>query len=393
MKNMVFLPMLMVFLLLPAALISADAFNTIRMSPETICHSANLENENLIQFVAGFGIGHAAHGDAVELPNLDFGSGAQSVRIIFSAGDSPAHFQVILDDLNNSPVAAIATSGTGGWTEADAAAFYADFTQPVTGTRTVYLRWVDGIGSLYQVDFSPGPAGDGSAFPHWEPAAAVVIEPEPETGPPIARAADGDFLIASFADGSHWHPEFGDMVMRDGLLTFTPMRTGRTYRTDGRYWFPQIIDLSEFAKGYLQVEVMVSDILMLDCEEATIELSSENLANLKWEFNIAGTPGDGKSPQVPVEAGVWTLLTVPLYQHGWKDGGGIDFTKVNRFDFHILGIQHQMEEGSVHFRNLQVILQPASGGAGRTVIIIIAALVVLGIIVVFFIKNKVKSKQ
>ena len=201
--------------------------------------------------------------------------------------------------------------------------------------------------------------------------------------------ADGDVLIASLAERSNWNPMVGDIVMRDGHPAFTPIRMGKSYRVDGRYWFPQSIDLSEYSKGYLQVEIMVSDILMMDCEEATIEITSEDKNNLKWVFNIAGKAAEGKSPRVATEAGVWTLLSLPLFQHGWTDGGGIDFTKVDRFDFHLLGIEHPVDGAAVQFRNLRVV--PSAGSGHVFVIIIIAAvLVVSGFMALLVLKKKRK---
>ena len=171
-------------------------------------------------------------------------------------------------------------------------------------------------------------------------------------------ADDGSMMLITGANSNGWNPEFGGLSMRNGVLTFTTVRQGDTYMIAGRHRFSRRTDISAFAEGYLQMEIMVSDDHMLDCIEATMTLSSADFNYMKWKFNEIGRYEDGLSSQVPTEPNVWTTVTVPLYANSWEDAfitNGLNYSRVERFDFFMSGIP---VDGTIHFRNIRAVQTP-----------------------------------
>jgi len=531
----------------------------VRMTPDTICHPVDPSVENPVQYVAGFGIGHAGVGDAVELPGVDFGSGVSSVGVLFSSAYSPAPLEIILNDINNPPAAVVYTPLNDGWTEDYAVMSFANFDEPVSGVHTVFVRWGDGIGSLYNVvfyaeeafvgDFAPfvahpgmithGPqiqyhepsggigytnAGDMIEIPNvnfaGSPALSVQAEfamdgvnttlgifindhnsepialipmsstggwsrdeaqffaapldipltgtytifvrwmdntgslyslqflqhrvappapPEPPAAPPPAEvyrpsAAPGDFLISTMDDIANWQDFHGWVDVQDGLISINTIRIGQVLEHVVGFNFDQPLDMSEFANGYLQFEVMASNIDLLNTsEEATVDIVDHDYRYMKWEYNVEGWPQDGRTPNVPTESGVWTTIQVPLYQDGWISGAyeGFDITHVRAFRVFLTGVDREMEGETLHVRNLTLTNTPLStahlppredapaedapeapadatddyeedtpaatdnddeGGLSTVVlvIIIVAAVVVVGVVILFVMRGKKK---
>ena len=173
-----------------------------------------------------------------------------------------------------------------------------------------------------------------------------------------AVAEDGSMMLIAGTTGAGWSPEFGGLAMRNGVLTFTTVRQGDRFRTDGRYRFPRRMDVSAYTGGYLKLDIMISDAGMMDAMEATMQLSSADFNYMKWKFNEIGSFEDGLSPQVPVEANVWTTITFPLYANSWEDAftdNGINLSRVERFDFYFIGIP---VDGTVSLRNIRVVSTP-----------------------------------
>ena len=178
------------------------------------------------------------------------------------------------------------------------------------------------------------------------------------SGTVAAAGADGSVMLIPGTSSAGWTPMFGTVNIRDGYLNFSPVRQGDRFRTDGRYRFQRRMDVSAFTQGYLQVEIMLSDPRMMDALEATMQLSSADFNYMKWRFNEIGSFEAGLSPQVPVEADVWTVMTFPLYKNSWSDrniDNGLNFSRVDRFDFYLVG---SPVEGTLRLRNIRVVHTP-----------------------------------
>ena len=171
-------------------------------------------------------------------------------------------------------------------------------------------------------------------------------------------AEDGSMMLITGATAAGWHSEHGVVSMRDGNVTFTGTRQGDTYWINGRYRFARRMDVSAYTNGYLQMEIMVSDIRMMDAPGAALQLSSADFNYVKWRFNDIGSYEDGYSPQVPSEAGVWTTVTVPLYKSSWEDqfiDNGLNHARVDRFDLFLIG---SPVDGTIQIRNIRAVNTP-----------------------------------
>jgi len=463
------------------------AVASVGMTPDTICHPVDPTVENPIQYVEGFGIGHAGHGDFVELPDVDFGGGVSSIGVLFASAYRPAPLEIILNDINNPPAAIVYTAYSGGWTEDYAVMSYANFAEAVSGVNTVFIRWGAGIGSLYNVvfyaeqafvgDFAPfeanpdmithGPqiayhepsggightaAGDMIELPNVNfagiPALSVVAEfamdgvnttlgvfindpnsepvalipmsstggwgrddaqffaapldipltgtytvfvrwmdntgslysfqflqhrvappappepPAPPAAPEVYRpsAAAGDYLIATMVDDlTGWQNVYGWAEMSRDLVAINSIRVGQGIRHVIVFNFQQPMDFSEFS--YLQFEVMTPNIELLNTAyEATVDIFDPEYRYMKWEYNVAGWPQDGRTPNIATQSGEWATIQVPLYQDGWISGAyaGFNLAHVRGFRMFLVDADRDLEGTYLHMRNLTLTNSPMS---------------------------------
>lgn len=155
---------LFIFIILMLALAArcfaaqTDPFEKIIMSADTELFDSTDDqgaNNQPVQYVESFGIGYSYAGDCVILRDLDFSEKkAKAVSVMMANGDSePLTLSVHLNDMNSEPVAVINVSPTGGYTLAKAKIFGADFDPPIEGIVTVYIKWLDRTGNMFEVEF------------------------------------------------------------------------------------------------------------------------------------------------------------------------------------------------------------------------------------------------
>jgi len=155
-----------------------------------------------------------------------------------------------------------------------------------------------------------------------------------------------------------WNPMNGGLTVKDGVVNFTGILEGSTYKLQHRYAFTRRADLSAFPNGFLQMDMMVSDIQMMDNTEATIHLASGEFNYAKWNFGKTGSFDEGLSPQIPDESGVWTTVFLPLWANSWKDNcteNGYNLAKIEGFQIFMSGIP---VEGTISIRNIKVVSEP-----------------------------------
>lgn len=149
------------FILAPAArCIAAESnpFEKFIMSEDTELFDSTDDqgpNNQPIQYVEGFGIGYSYIGDCVILRDLDFsGKEAKAISVLMAnGGDETLNLAVHLNDMDSEPVAIINVSSTGGYTREKAKIFSADFDFPAEGTATVYIKWLNMTGNMFEADF------------------------------------------------------------------------------------------------------------------------------------------------------------------------------------------------------------------------------------------------
>lgn len=161
-KNAAVLLLIFVLLVLaPAARYAAaqiDPFEKIIMSKDTELFDSTDDqgsNNQPIQYVEGFGIGYSYAGDCVIIRDVDFSEKqAKAISVFMANGDGePLNLSVHINDINSEPVAAISISPTNGYTRDKAKLFCADFDSPIEGTATVYIKWLDKTGNMFEVEF------------------------------------------------------------------------------------------------------------------------------------------------------------------------------------------------------------------------------------------------
>lgn len=134
-----------------------DAFRETWVDSEYPTIIDNPSTAKAASYVDGFGIANTSAGDVVRFDEVDFGaSGAKSAVVGFAYGEkSEVTIELYVDSMENTPAAVYKIGNTGGW-DAD---HTKDFVQPATiskGTHTIFLKWVDGTGSLHYIRFSNG---------------------------------------------------------------------------------------------------------------------------------------------------------------------------------------------------------------------------------------------
>lgn len=128
---------------------SVSAFETIEA--ESYAAQEGIRTEDLSS--GGQNIGFIENGDWVMYRRLDFGSGAKSIKGLFSG--NPCTIELYTDSIGAAPAAKINYPGTSGF--ADYQEFSANI-PGITGTHNLYLRFTGGEGYLMNADsfvFSP----------------------------------------------------------------------------------------------------------------------------------------------------------------------------------------------------------------------------------------------
>ena len=146
------------FIVLPAFAANTDPYVRIMTTKNTIMIDDKKDqgaNGLPIGWFGDCAVGCTYKGDMVLFKNLDFGTvGAGKVTISgTNASSTPIHLAVILDDPKNDPVAIIEETKTLGWNSKYAKDFSAVIATLITGKHSVYIKWLDGGGSLYAVQF------------------------------------------------------------------------------------------------------------------------------------------------------------------------------------------------------------------------------------------------
>lgn len=174
------------FIVLPAFAADTDPYVRIKTTKDTIMIDDTKDQGTNAQPIGWFGdcaVGCTYIDDMVLFPDLEFGDeGAVQVGVSYTNGDStPRHLAVILDDPKSEPVAIIEGTTTNGWDVKAAKDFFADFKAPVTGKHSVYIKWVDGSGSLYGIQFYK--AADAVKVESTEGSPTVAAEDTKEATP------------------------------------------------------------------------------------------------------------------------------------------------------------------------------------------------------------------
>jgi len=106
-------------------------------------------------------VGFIDNGDYLKVKGVAFGTGAASFSARVASATSGGRIEVRMDSAGGSVVGTCTVAGTGGWQS------WTTTTCPVTGatgTHDLYLRFVGGTGSLFNIDWWQFGAG-GSTTP------------------------------------------------------------------------------------------------------------------------------------------------------------------------------------------------------------------------------------
>lgn len=135
-----------------------DPFGKIAMSADTELFDSTDDqglNGQPVQYVEEFGVGYSYAGDCVILRDLDFsGREAKAISVLMANGDNETlNLSVHLNDMDSKSIAVINVSPTGGYTREKAKMFCADFDFPIEETATVYIKWLDRTGNMFEAEF------------------------------------------------------------------------------------------------------------------------------------------------------------------------------------------------------------------------------------------------
>ena len=123
---------------------------------------------------SGDNIGYAQMGDAVTIPDVDFGTeGYRSIALEMKNDlSSGAVIQVVIGSLYGDVVAEVAVTQTGD----EKKTFTADFNRKITGVHDVTLRYGFGYGSLFKVTLSDTPDSQLPVLSDVDPIMLVPIK-------------------------------------------------------------------------------------------------------------------------------------------------------------------------------------------------------------------------
>jgi arabinoxylan arabinofuranohydrolase len=131
----------------------------VRQEAETVAWGSGVETEPAS--AGGMNVGFIDNGDYLKVKGVAFGTGAASFSARVASATSGGRIEVRLDSAGGSVVGTCTVAGTGGWQS------WTTTTCPVTGatgTHDLYLRFVGGTGSLFNIDWWQFGAG-GSTTP------------------------------------------------------------------------------------------------------------------------------------------------------------------------------------------------------------------------------------
>jgi len=135
----------------------------VRNEAETIDNEQGIETEGPPTGTRN--LAFIEDGDWVKISNVDFGSGATGFEAGVASDTDGGTIEIVLDDVNNSPIGSLNVGNTGGWQSWQTASTQID---TVTGLHDLFLRFSGGSGFLLNVDWyqftgeSTPPADGGS---------------------------------------------------------------------------------------------------------------------------------------------------------------------------------------------------------------------------------------
>ncbi|WP_237178995.1 carbohydrate-binding protein [Paenibacillus sp. MMS18-CY102] len=148
----------------------------------------------------GLNVGFIDNGDYLSFANVDFGSGASSFNARVSSAASGGTIEVRLDSMNGTLAGSCTVPSTGGW---QAWTTRSCSINSISGTHTLYLKFVGGAGNLFNIRwFSFGGASASAltetAASSFTTQSGVQTEASSEGGLNVGYIDSGDYL--SFAN-------------------------------------------------------------------------------------------------------------------------------------------------------------------------------------------------
>jgi arabinoxylan arabinofuranohydrolase len=152
----------------------------VRQEAETIAYESGVETQASSD--GGMNVTQIENGDWIKIKGVGFGTGARTFAARVASASSGGTIEARLDSQTGTRVANCTVPGTGGWqtwTTVSCAASAA------TGTHDLYLRFVGGSGSLFNLDwwqFAPTDASPSPTTP--SPTTPSPTTPSPTTPSP-----------------------------------------------------------------------------------------------------------------------------------------------------------------------------------------------------------------
>ena len=243
----------------------ADGEEGLKLTPSAdwITHSRQYaqtpENNEHLHYEAGSGcIGYTKMGDAVTIPDVDFGETGYSTIGLEMANDTVPgdSIEIAIGGLYGELVATVTAEATGGWDSRKT--FEAKFNQTITGVHDLTIRFNKAQGNLYSVTLSGTP---DESLPAMGSAEQIVIVP--------TKDSTGGWEITP-AEGN---PEFG-LKDNDGqYYTFTENGQHLGYAGPGCKALIKGVDLGEGVSS------------------VTLAVSSDNAANTN-NFKVSVLDGE-----------------------------------------------------------------------------------------------------
>ncbi|MBX2857843.1 MAG: family 43 glycosylhydrolase [Cellvibrionaceae bacterium] len=136
-----------------AQLKNVNAF--ARNEAETFDREQGIETEKASEGTLNLMMGN---GDWIKVSGVDFGSGATGIALRVAA-ETPSEMEIILDNLNNSPIVSASIASTGGWQtwQTQSVSF-----SSINGVHDVYLRGT-GYHNLDWYQFTGGSTSSSSS--------------------------------------------------------------------------------------------------------------------------------------------------------------------------------------------------------------------------------------
>jgi hypothetical protein len=128
----------------PSVVSAASAFNQTAASSYSSQFGVQLESST----EGGQNVAFIDNGDYIVFPNVDFGSGANSIDVRVASNNSGGAIEVRLDSLSGTLVGTVAVPGTGGWQSWQTKS---GTISGASGVHTLYLKFTGGAGNLFNL--------------------------------------------------------------------------------------------------------------------------------------------------------------------------------------------------------------------------------------------------